>query len=149
MSYMPIRILTALALAAGLTYAQGVASTKPVRQKMLGQKLVRQLNLTDAQKQQSKAIVQQARRDSEPLKQELKQNRKAMSEAVQSGKNESEIRQLAAAQGATLGQLIAVRSQARARFLAQLTPEQKAKAAEARQQIRQKLQRKQEKRLPG
>jgi Spy/CpxP family protein refolding chaperone len=83
-------------------------------------------NLTPEQKAQAKEIFAQARRDAQPLRQELKQNRQAMAQAVAAGKSESEIRQLATAQGNTLGQIIAIRSQARARFAAQLTPEQKA-----------------------
>ena len=108
---------------------------------MLRQRVIRQLNLTADQKQQAKAIMQQAKADAQPLRQELKQNRQAMDQAIQSGAGEAQIRQLAATQGNILGQIVAVRSQARARFNALLTPEQKAKAEAMRSQFRGRMQR--------
>ena len=90
------------------------------------------LNLTLEQKAQAKQIFSQARRDARPLRQEIKQNRQAIALAIASGKSEAEIRQLSAAQGNAMGQLIALRSQARERFIAQLTPAQKAQAADAK-----------------
>lgn len=99
-------------------------------------------NLTPEQKAQAKEIFAQARRDAQPLRQELRQNRHAMAQAVAAGKSEAEIRQLATAQGNTLGQLIAIRSQARARFAAQLTPEQKATLSERKGLLERRLARK-------
>jgi Spy/CpxP family protein refolding chaperone len=101
-------------------------------------------NLTSEQKAQAKAVFSQVRRDAAPLREELKQNRQALAQAIKSGKSDAEIQQLAAAQGNTMGQLIALRSQALAKFAAQLTPEQKAQIAErkgqfGRQMLRRKL----------
>jgi len=104
-----------------------------------GSAIAQKLNLTPEQRAQAKAIFSQTRRDAQPLRQELKQNRQAMAQAIASGKGEAEIRQLATAQGNTLGQLIALRSQARARFVSQLTPEQKAQATEAKGKPGRKL----------
>jgi Spy/CpxP family protein refolding chaperone len=97
------------------------------------------LNLTPEQKAQAKQIFSQARRDARPLRQEIKQNRQAIALAITSGKSEAEIRQLSAAQGNAMGQLIALRSQAHARFIAQLTPEQKAQADDAKGKIGRRL----------
>lgn len=118
MRYSVILLLTLLA--AGAAFAQ-----KP--------------NLTPEQKAQAKEIFGQARRDAQPLRQELRLNRQAMAQAVTAGKREAEIRQLATAQGNTLGQLIAIRSQARARVAAQLTPEQKAILSGRKVQFEQRL----------
>jgi Spy/CpxP family protein refolding chaperone len=96
-------------------------------------------NLTPEQKAQRKAIFTQARRDAAPLRQELKQNRQALQQAIQSGRSDAEIQQLAAAQGNTMGQLIALRSQATAKFAAQLTPEQKAQIGQRRGQFRSQM----------
>ena len=96
-------------------------------------------NLTPEQKAQAKAIFAQARRDAAPLRQELKQNRQALAQAVAAGKSDAEIQQLAAAQGNTVGQMIGLRAQAMARFAAQLTPEQKAWLAEHKGQLQRRL----------
>jgi Spy/CpxP family protein refolding chaperone len=114
MRTVTFRVLIITTLGAALAAAQAPGKPKE------------KLNLTPEQRSQARAIFAQTKRDTAPLKQELKQNRRAMTDAIRSGKSETEIRQLAAAQGNTLGQIIALRSQARARFVAQLTPEQKA-----------------------
>jgi protein CpxP len=150
MKQIAIRTLVALALVTGMVFAQGPGlGLGKAGLRGAGRRVANQLDLTDAQKQQARSIMEQTRRDAAPLRQELKQNRKALNEAVQAGKSEAEIRQLAAAQGNTLGQLLALRSQARARMVSQLTPEQKAKAAQLREQVREKMQRRLEKRKAG
>ena len=146
-----IRLLAVTTLAAGMAFAQNATAGGRARPmaRALRQRVLRQLNLTPEQQQQAKGILQQAKTDAEPLRQELKQNRQAMSQAIQGGADESQIRQLAATQGTILGQIVAVRSQARARWNGLLTPEQKAKAAQVRSQMRQRMQNRLEKRKQG
>ena len=87
---------------------------------------MRALNLTDAQKQQAKAIFGKSRQAAAPLVQELRANRTAMALAVKTDQS-AEIRKLSEERGRLVGRLTAAHSQARAEFLGILTPAQKAK----------------------
>jgi Spy/CpxP family protein refolding chaperone len=103
------------------------------------QRLARGLNLTDAQKEQAKAIFQQARESAKPTAEQLKQNHQAMQAAIKAN-NVSQIQSLATQQGTLRGQLIANRSEALAKFYAILTPEPKTKSEEMQQRVRERLQ---------
>jgi Spy/CpxP family protein refolding chaperone len=87
-------------------------------------RIAQALNLTDAQKQQAQAIIQQTRQTVQPLRQQAKQNRQALMAAIQAGKGDVEIHQLALTQGNLAGQLVAARAEALAKFYGTLTPEQ-------------------------
>ena len=80
-----IKIAAAGVLAAGLVFAQTTpanpqAKTQPpaqthkrfARRGMMRHRMMQQLNLTEAQQQQAKAIFQQARQSAQPVVQELK-----------------------------------------------------------------------------
>ena len=110
-------------------------------------RIAQALNLTDAQKQQAQAIIQQTRQTLQPLRQQSKQNRQALMAAIQAGKSEVEIHQLALTQGNLAGQLVAARAEALAKFYSTLTPEQRAKAVQMRQQIRQAIKQRIQQRL--
>jgi Spy/CpxP family protein refolding chaperone len=111
---------------------------------MVRRRIAQALNLTDAQKQQAQAIIQQTRQTVQPLRQQSKQNRQALMAAIQAGKGDVEIHQLALTQGNLAGQLAAARLEALAKFYSTLTPEQRAKAdlmgQKLRQMIRQRIQ---------
>jgi len=100
-------------------------------------RIAQALNLTDAQKQQAQAIVQQTKQTVQPLKQQAKQNRQALMAAIKAGKGDVEIHQLALTQGNLAGQLVAARAEALAKLYATLTPEQRAKADLMGQKLRQ------------
>ena len=102
-------------------------------------RIAQALNLTDAQKQQAQAIIQQTRQTVQPLRQQAKQNRQALMAAIQAGKGDVEIHQLALTQGNLAGQLVAARLEALAKFYGTLTPEQRAKAALMRQRVRRMI----------
>ena len=102
-------------------------------------RIAQALNLTDAQKQQAQAIIQQTRQTVQPLKQQAKQNRQALMAAIKAGKGDVEIHQLALTQGNLAGQLVAARMEALAKFYNTLTPEQRAKAVLMRQRVRQMI----------
>lgn len=89
------------------------------------------LNLTPEQREQAKALMEDARKSSEPLRRQLRANRQQLVEAVKSG-NQAEIDRLSAAQGTLMGQLTAIRTKAFQKGYAMLTPEQRQKAEEMR-----------------
>jgi Spy/CpxP family protein refolding chaperone len=106
---------------------------------MVRQRLMQALNLTDDQKAQAKAIFQQARQSSQSVRDQLKQNGEALAAAVKAN-DTAQIQTLSAQQGTLRGQLLAIQSEAMAKFYNTLTPDQKAKADQMRQRIRQRIQ---------
>src|SRR5580700_11065713 len=95
------------ALAAGMAFAQapapatpqptpGQAATNP--RAAMRHRMLNALNLTPAQKQQAKAIFQQTRQSVQPVVQQAKQNREALSAAVKAN-DTATIQRLAAQQG--------------------------------------------------
>jgi protein CpxP len=138
-----IKFATVAALATGIALAQ-TPSPNPaagrhnfVRQHMA--RIAQELNLTDAQKAQAKTIFQQARQTAQPVRDQLKTNRQALQAAVKSG-DDAQIQHLSQMQGTLLGQMVAIRSEAGIKFNALLTPDQRAKADQLKQQFQQRLQ---------
>jgi len=146
-----IQLATVAALAAGMAIAQAPAGAqapaagtqasrtthRPFRA-AVRQRMMQALNLTDAQKQQAKAIFQQARATNQPIRQQLQQNRQAMRQAIKSD-DEATIQQLSKTEGALTSQMIANRNVAAAQFYKLLTPEQRAKADQMHQNMRQRF----------
>jgi Spy/CpxP family protein refolding chaperone len=136
MKRISIGIAAIGALVAGLAIAQtaapqaGVGKDKGERG-LLRQKMLKELNLTVAQKQAAKGILQAARKTVQPPAQQLKQDRAALAAAIQSG-DDNRIQQLSTEMGGLRGTVLAARSQAMSKFYALLTPEQKTKAEELR-----------------
>jgi Spy/CpxP family protein refolding chaperone len=100
--------------------------------------MLRALNLTDVQKQQARTFFEQAKQNAQPLTQQLRQNRQALAAAVKAS-DVAQIQSLSAQQGNLQGQLLGIRSEAMAKVYATLTPEQKAKADEMRQKVRERF----------
>ncbi len=94
------------------------------------------LGLTAQQQQETKAIFKSERDAARPVRQQLFAERKAVRDAVHSGKSLGEVQQLAKSEGPTLGKLAGVRAEAFARFYADLTPAQQQKLAAMHQQRR-------------
>lgn len=138
-----VKFATVAAMAAGMALAQTPAApAQPnagTTRQHIRQRMMRQLNLTDSQKQQAKAIFQQARQNAEPLRQQLKQNREALAAAVKAD-DTAQIHSLSLQRGNLEGQMLGIRSEAQAKLYATLTPEQKAKADQMRQRIRARIQ---------
>ncbi len=107
---------------------------------MFRPRMMQSLNLTEDQKTQAKAIFQQARQNSQPIVQELKQNREALAAAVKAN-DTAQIQSLSAKQGSLRGQLLTIHSEAMAKFYGTLTPDQKAKADQMQQRVRERMQR--------
>ena len=138
------------ALAGGMAFAQTQPKTEPPAPAEAHQgrraathgrleHLAQALNLTDSQKQEARTIFQQARESARPVRQELRQNREALTAAAKAGNSNAEIEKLAGNQGRLLGQLAAIRTEASAKFYQILTPEQRAKAGQMHQQLRQRI----------
>lgn len=138
-------IVTVGALAAAMAFAQTTSTTAaPAAVKGAGLKakvqkqLIKALDLTAAQKQQAKTILQAAKQQAQPLVAQLKQGRQDLSAAVQAG-DTAKIQQVAQQVGALQGQVLAIRAQGKAQFFALLTPDQKVKAADFQQKLQQVL----------
>ncbi len=132
-----LRFAGMAALASGMVFAQAPAPPaqpqSPAQrwQQRRGQmfdRMAARLNLTDAQKEQARAIMQSARESARPIAQQLKQNRLALHDAIKAGKPDADIDQLAATAGSLIGQEAAIRTKAFAKVYALLTPEQRMKA---------------------
>jgi len=141
-----IPIAAAAALAAGLAFAQtpaapsqqsGAAKARVNRRAAAHARMMQELNLTDAQKAQSKALFRASREKSKPYMQQLRQERQEMTAAVKAG-DTARIRELAAKQGKTRGELTAIRSETMAKFYSSLTPEQRTKADQIHAQMKQR-----------
>jgi len=129
------------ALAAGTIFAQA-AATPPAAGKAPGvralvrKRLMKNLDLTAAQKQQAKAIFQSAKQTAQPLAQQLKQDRESLTVAVQTG-DSVKIQQLSQEMGTLRGKVLAIRSTAMSQFWATLTPDQQTKAQQFRDKAKQ------------
>jgi Spy/CpxP family protein refolding chaperone len=136
-----MKLMTMGTLAAGMMFAQAPTPAQPAnppagRHGYMARhraNLAQKLNLTDAQKQQAKAIFQQTRQSTQALRQQLKENRQAMAAAIKAN-NTADMQRLSTVQGTLMGQVLAARSQAKAQVYSLLTPEQKAQADQLQQQ---------------
>ena len=123
---------TALGLAlAGLGLAQAPAAARG-RMGMMARRggalggarqllLFGYLGLSDAQKTHAQNIFDNAKAAAQPIRDQLKQARTNLRAAIEAGKP---VGDLAAAEGALTGKLIAIRANAQVQFRAILTPDQ-------------------------
>ena len=129
-------ILT-VALAAGGLMAKQDNGFASHHRHQFAQRMSAALNLTPEQEQQAKAIFKSAREEARPVREQLRQDRKAVQSAIQAGKPVSEVQQLAKREGPALGEMAGMRATAFAKFYAILTPAQQQKLASMRQQWRE------------
>lgn len=85
------------------------------------------LDLTDTQQAQQKTILANERAASKPLMQQLRTQREAVEQAIEGGQSAEQVSQLAAQEGALLGQLEGIRASARQQLYSILTPAQQKK----------------------
>lgn len=99
------------------------------------ERIARELNLTDAQKAQIKEMFQAQRATTQPLKQQMAQNRLALLNATSGGAfDQAKVQALANQQAQLAAQLQVLKTQLRSQIYNQvLTPDQKAKADQFRQ----------------
>ena len=86
------------------------------------------LNLTESQKEQARAFFDEARSATQPIRQELRGNHRALAEAVKANKSQAEIEELANRQGQLIAKMIAANAMAFGKLYGILTPEQRAQA---------------------
>lgn len=125
------------ALAGGLIFAQHAGQNPAgpaARRGHFIQRVVNDLNLTPDQQAQAKQIMAGARQEAAPLRQQMKQNRQALAAAIRSG-SDAQIDQITKAEAPVMAQLAAIRAHAFEKIYATLTPEQKTKADNMRQQF--------------
>ena len=103
-------------------------------------RMFEELNLSAAQKEHARAIFQQARAASKPIREQMKQNREAMAAAVKAD-NKTQIERLSATRGELMGKLTAQRTEAMAKFYQELTPQQRAKAGQLHQRAAARMHR--------
>jgi Spy/CpxP family protein refolding chaperone len=141
-----IRLAGTAAIAAGMAFAQApsAAPKQPAgaqqranRRAEFRERMMEQLNLTPAQKQQADTIFGQAREKAKPFREELRQNREALQAAIKAD-DTARIHTLAAKESGLLARVVEIRSDAMAKFYAQLTPAQKVKADQMHQQMKQR-----------
>jgi len=105
------------ALTAGMVLAQAPASgTQPAPEKapfahpMFGhEQMMKNLDLTPAQKQQADTIFGNAREKARPIRQEIQQNREALHAAMKAN-NTAQIERLSTQQGNLMGKALAIRT---------------------------------------
>lgn len=141
------QFLAVTALTAGTVLAQTPsAGTKPAPEKapfahpMFGQheQMMKELNLTPAQKQQADTIFGNAREKARPIRQEIQQNREALHAAMKAN-DTTQIQRLSAQQGTLMGKTLAIRTESMAKFYATLTPEQRMKADQSFERMKTRM----------
>jgi Spy/CpxP family protein refolding chaperone len=135
-----LRLAATAAIAGGMLLGAQEVGTQPaqpaVPQHRHGARIARYLNLTPAQQAQAKAEFQAAHQSAQPIRQQLKQVRSVMFQAVRSN-DTAKIDQLSAQEANLKGQISAMRHQAFAKLYSTLTPEQRAKADQLPAHFRQ------------
>ncbi len=124
----------ALGTASLFAATTGAANSPAVhhRHGRMGAFLASYLNLTPQQQAQRKAIFDGLRQSSMPVRQELRQTRRDLHNAIQAD-NAAKIQQLAKTEGNEVGQLAALRAEASAKSYQILTPQQKQELAKLRE----------------
>jgi Spy/CpxP family protein refolding chaperone len=136
----PVARLAAIgAMTIGMIFAQTASSPAAPQARMrapMHMQMMQSLNLTATQQQQATMIKESTKAKIQPLQQQLRQDRQALSAAIKAD-NTTQIQQLSMAMGNLRGQMMAIRSTGMAQFYTLLTPDQKAKAEAFHQQAQQ------------
>lgn len=135
-----LRFAAAAAIAGGMLLAAQEVGSQPAppapQQHRPSARIASYLNLTPAQESQARAEFQAVRQSAQPMRQQLKQVRLAMFQAVLAN-DTAKIDQLSAQEANLKGQISATRHEAFARIYSTLTPEQRAKADQLPAHFRQ------------
>ena len=99
---------------------------------------LRGLDLTDAQKARVKEIMEANKANFQPIMQSLKENHKKLADLTANGGfDEAQVQALATEQGNLTAKMIVERERVKSQVFAILTDEQKAKAAQTRDQMKE------------
>jgi len=103
-------------------------------------RMAEKLNLTDAQKEQVKQIMEASRAKIKPLKETMRASRQKMKELTAGGQfDEAQIQAVASEQGAISAQMIVEKQRTKAQIFQILTDEQKAQAAQMKEQMKERF----------
>jgi periplasmic protein CpxP/Spy len=104
------------------------------------ERIAQKLNLTDEQKTQVKAILEDSKTRIKPLMEGLKENRKQAENLGFDGSfNEEQVTQIANTQADAMKQLFIEKEKTKAQIFAILTPEQRAEAAKMKEQFKDRF----------
>lgn len=153
MKHNLMKLASIAAMTVGMALAQQAPANPPAPAKTpvhrpfvrTRRHMMKALNLTDAQKQQAKAIFQEARQKTQPVRAELGQNRQALRDAIKAD-NKIEIQKLSKSDGELMGRLLAAHNEARAKFYNLLTPEQRAAAQKLHAEFRHRVEQRRDQR---
>ncbi len=111
-------------------------------------KMAEKLGATDEQKTQIQGILEESKTRIQPLMESAKANHQQIKDLGTDGTfNEAEVTRLANAQAETMKQMIVEKERTKAAIFAVLTPEQRTKANEFKEQMKERF--KDRKRGPG
>jgi Spy/CpxP family protein refolding chaperone len=100
------------------------------------------LNLTDAQREQIRALRDAQRNDDRALREKMRAAREQLRQAMRADvPDEAAVRSAAGAVGALQADQAALRARSRAQFMKVLTPDQQARMKQARARLEQRTQR--------
>lgn len=105
--------------------------------------MFRGLDLTDEQKAQIKQITENSRATVKPIREQMKANRQELREITAGGSfDQARVQEIAARQGSLSAQMIVEKERVKSQIFQILTPEQKAKAAEMKEKMKERFQNK-------
>lgn len=104
------------------------------------QHMTKELNLTTDQQTQIKNIMQAQKSKTQPLMQQMRQNRKAEEANITGNFDENQARTFANKQSQIMSDLIVEQERTKSQIYAVLTPEQRQKAQQLMQQRQQRMQ---------
>lgn len=140
--YKKFFIVTALmlTLAAGLAVAgtQGTNSPKGHHGNWMLQRMTRELNLTEGQQTQIKSILQTERAKTQPIREQMRQNRLSRSSTTPGTFDENATRAYATKQAQLMSNLMVERERTKSQIFAVLTPDQQQKAQQLMQQRKER-----------
>ena len=134
------RILLTSALTLALSTAGLMAKTDAASENGRAhrfEKMSSALNLTPQQQEQAKAIFHSEREAAKPVREQLRQERKEVRAAIESGKPAAEVQQLATREGKALGTMAGMHAAAFSKFYAMLNPDQRQKLNSLHEQWQQ------------
>lgn len=103
-------------------------------------RMFKQLDLTEDQKAQMKAIREQSRESTKSLREQMKANRQQLQQLTDNGQfNEASVAAVAQQQGQIHAQMIVAKEKVKAQMFNVLTAEQKAKVAQLKAERKQKM----------
>jgi len=103
-------------------------------------RLAKNLNLTDAQKEQVKQITEASRAKVKPLMESMRANHQKMETLTAGGQfDEAQIQAVASEQGAISAQLIVEKERTKAQIFQILTDEQKAQSIQMKEQMKERF----------